>query len=58
MCTGRPSWQTMNIRQAQYKKTHQKIYINLVDVLEVNTSKLVYVLYYKKDQNNNSLFCK
>ncbi|CAH2099145.1 unnamed protein product [Euphydryas editha] len=40
LCTGRPTWQTMSFRQGIYKKTFHNININLVDVLEVNTTNM------------------
>ncbi|XP_077290094.1 delta(24)-sterol reductase-like isoform X2 [Arctopsyche grandis] len=40
MCTGRPGWQTMSFRRGLYKDTHHKIYINLVDVLKVDTKNM------------------
>ncbi|XP_072173012.1 delta(24)-sterol reductase-like [Diadema setosum] len=41
MCTGRPGWQTISLRVAKYKKTHRKIFINLVDILDVDTERQV-----------------
>lgn len=41
MCTGRPGWQTMSFRQPLYKKTHFNVHIDLVDVLEIDKSKMV-----------------
>jgi delta24-sterol reductase len=37
MCTARPGWMTVSLRVGKYKDTHQKIDINLMDVLEVDT---------------------
>uniref|UniRef100_A0A8C4QTB2 Delta(24)-sterol reductase n=1 Tax=Eptatretus burgeri TaxID=7764 RepID=A0A8C4QTB2_EPTBU len=39
MCTGRPGWLTISLRVGKYKKTNYKIYINLMDILEVDTEK-------------------
>uniref|UniRef100_A0A2K5R8V5 Delta(24)-sterol reductase n=1 Tax=Cebus imitator TaxID=2715852 RepID=A0A2K5R8V5_CEBIM len=39
MCTGRPGWLTVSLRVGNYKKTHKKIMINLMDILEVDTKK-------------------
>lgn len=39
MCTSRPGWSTMSFREGKYKNTLETIDINLMDVLEVNTSK-------------------
>ena len=41
MCTARPGWATMSFRQGLYKKALQNIEINLVDILEVNSEKMV-----------------
>jgi len=37
MCTARPGWQTVSLRQGRYKKELTTIEINLVDVLEIIT---------------------
>lgn len=39
MCTARPGWQTMSPQNMDYKNRMHKINVNLVDVLEINTSK-------------------
>jgi len=36
MCTGRPGWQAVSLREGKYKKELKNIYIDLVDVLEVD----------------------
>ena len=41
MCTGRPGWQAVSLREGKYKKELRKIYIDLVDVLEVDTDRQV-----------------
>ncbi|XP_022101668.1 delta(24)-sterol reductase-like [Acanthaster planci] len=41
MCTARPGYQTVSLRIGKYKKTHHKININLVDILEVDTDRRV-----------------
>jgi len=37
MCTARPGWQTVSLRQGKYKRTSRTIEINLIDVLNVDT---------------------
>lgn len=39
MCTGRPGWQTISLRVGKYKLTHRKIFINLVDILDIDTDR-------------------
>ncbi|KAB7501494.1 Delta(24)-sterol reductase [Armadillidium nasatum] len=39
MCTARPGWQTISFRVPAYKSTFNKIKINLVDILEIDTRK-------------------
>ncbi|XP_792094.3 delta(24)-sterol reductase [Strongylocentrotus purpuratus] len=39
MCTGRPGWQTISLRVGKYKLTHRKIFINLVDILDIDTER-------------------
>lgn len=39
MCTARPGWQTMSFRTPKYKKTMFTVNVNLVDILELDTSK-------------------
>ena len=41
MCTSRPGWMTVSLRVGQYKKNLQKISVNLMDVLEVDTTRCV-----------------
>ncbi|KAL8178617.1 UNVERIFIED_CONTAM: Delta(24)-sterol reductase [Gekko kuhli] len=41
MCTGRPGWHTVSLRVGKYKKTHKNIFINLMDILEVDTERQV-----------------
>jgi len=38
LCTARPVWATMSLRQATFKKECNRITINLPDILELNTS--------------------
>ncbi len=39
MCTARPGWQAMSLKQGNYKKTHFKINTHLPDILEINQQK-------------------
>jgi delta24-sterol reductase len=39
MCTARPGWQAMSLKQGNYKKTHYQVDISLMDILEINTEK-------------------
>ncbi|KAL3280089.1 hypothetical protein HHI36_017594 [Cryptolaemus montrouzieri] len=39
MCTARPGWQTMSFREGIYKDNFQKIQVNLLDILEIDTKK-------------------
>ncbi|XP_045473479.1 delta(24)-sterol reductase-like [Harmonia axyridis] len=39
LCTARPGWQTMSFRQGIYKETFEKIEVNLVDILQINSKK-------------------
>ncbi|XP_034979163.1 delta(24)-sterol reductase [Zootoca vivipara] len=41
MCTGRPGWLTVSLRVGKYKKTLKNITINLMDVLKVDTERMV-----------------
>ncbi|XP_020896421.1 delta(24)-sterol reductase isoform X2 [Exaiptasia diaphana] len=41
MCTARPGWMTVSLRVGKYKETHEKIQVNLMDVLEVDTERSV-----------------
>ncbi|CAK4616770.1 hypothetical protein LEN26_007351 [Aphanomyces euteiches] len=38
MCTARPGWQNISYRRGKYKKTLSNISINMMDILEVNTT--------------------
>lgn len=39
MCTARPGWQAMSLKQGNYKKTHFRVNTNLPDILEINREK-------------------
>ncbi len=39
MCTARPGWQAMSLKQGNYKKTHYQINTNLQDILEIDKDK-------------------
>ncbi len=39
MCTARPAWLAMSLKQGNYKKTHYQVDINLMDILEINPEK-------------------
>ena len=39
MCTARPGWQAMSLKQGNYKKTHYQVKINLQDILEIDREK-------------------
>ncbi|XP_013773171.1 delta(24)-sterol reductase-like isoform X1 [Limulus polyphemus] len=41
MCTGRPGWLTMSLRLGQYKKKLHQIYLPLMDVLDIDTSRQI-----------------
>lgn len=41
MCTARPGWMAVSLREGKYKKTLQKIHVNLVDVLQIDQEKRV-----------------
>ncbi len=44
MCTARPGWQAMSLKQGNYKKTHYKVNTDLPDILKINYDKgTVYV---------------
>lgn len=36
MCTARPGWMTVSLRVGKYKATHERIDVNLMDVLDVD----------------------
>ncbi|KOB78329.1 24-dehydrocholesterol reductase, partial [Operophtera brumata] len=40
LCTARPTWQTMSFRQGVYKSSFTNIRVDLVDVLEVDTTNM------------------
>lgn len=52
MCTARPSWQTIRFKQPQYKKKLFKINVNLVDVLEIDTSRKVCLRKFSFGESN------
>jgi len=39
MCTARPGWQAMSLKQGNYKKTHYRVNVNLPDILEIDPEK-------------------
>ena len=39
MCTARPGWQAMSLKQGNYKKTHYKVNVNLQDILKIDKDK-------------------
>lgn len=39
MCTARPGWQAMSLKQGNYKKTHYPVNVNLQDILEIDLEK-------------------
>ncbi|KAF7268520.1 hypothetical protein GWI33_018395 [Rhynchophorus ferrugineus] len=41
MCTARPGWQTVCFRVPRYKNTMRNIKVNLVDILEVDTTRKI-----------------
>jgi len=41
MCTARPGWMAVSLREGLYKKTMHNISVNLIDVLQVDTSRRV-----------------
>ena len=41
MCTARPGWQTISPQNMDYKKRMHQIKVNLVDILEINTHKML-----------------
>ncbi len=45
MCTARPGWQNISFRRAKYKNTMFNIKVNMMDILEVDTSTLVIITY-------------
>ncbi|XP_041358605.1 delta(24)-sterol reductase-like [Gigantopelta aegis] len=41
MCTARPGWMNVSLRCGLYKRTLRNIEINLIDVLDINTERMV-----------------
>nr|CAD7607068.1 unnamed protein product [Timema genevievae] len=41
MCTARPGWQTMSLSKPKYKNRMYNIRVNLIDILKVDTNKMV-----------------
>jgi len=41
MCTARPGWMAVSLREGKYKKTLHNISVNLIDVLQVDTERQV-----------------
>jgi len=41
MCTARPGWMAVSLREGKYKKTLHNVSINLIDVLQVDTERQV-----------------
>uniref|UniRef100_A0A1B6HI58 Delta(24)-sterol reductase n=1 Tax=Homalodisca liturata TaxID=320908 RepID=A0A1B6HI58_9HEMI len=41
MCTGRPGWKAMTLREPQYKKTMYNIHIDMDEIIEINIDKMV-----------------
>ncbi len=39
MCTARPAWLAMSLKQGNYKKTHYQVDVSLMDILEIDTEK-------------------
>lgn len=39
MCTARPGWQAMSLKQGNYKKTHYQVDVSLMDILEIDEEK-------------------
>jgi delta24-sterol reductase len=39
MCTARPGWQAMSLKQGNYKKTHYRVNVNLQDILKIDQQK-------------------
>ena len=36
MCTARPGWQAMSLKQGNYKKIHYQVDVSLMDILDIN----------------------
>jgi len=41
MCTARPGWQAISLREGKYKKSMANISINMIDILKVDTERQV-----------------
>jgi len=41
MCTARPGWMAVSLREGKYKKTLHNISVNLIDVLKVDIVRRV-----------------
>lgn len=41
ICTARPGWQNISFRQGKYKKSLTNIEINMMDILNVDTERMV-----------------
>ncbi|NOQ65400.1 MAG: FAD-binding protein [Methyloprofundus sp.] len=39
MCTARPGWQAMSLKQGNYKKTHYQVDVSLMDILSIDREK-------------------
>lgn len=39
MCTARPGWQGMSLKQGNYKKTHYQVNVSLMDILDIDEEK-------------------
>ena len=52
MCTARPGWQTISFRQGKYKKVMTNIKVNLMDILEIDTEKRVFIYIYGSTVND------
>jgi hypothetical protein len=44
MCTSRPGWQTMSLSKPKYKNKLFNVDINLIDILEIDVEKQVYIV--------------
>lgn len=44
MCTSRPGWQTMSLSKPKYKSKLFNIDINLIDILEIDAEKQVFII--------------
>ena len=41
MCTARPGWMAVSLRVGKYKQTMHNVNVNLIDILQVDTSRRV-----------------